>query len=108
MRIERLALAPYGVFTDRALSFRPDAALHVVLGANESGKTTTLSAVGDLLFGFPTQTVYDFAHDMRALRVGGALRMADGSLQGLKRRKGAKNTLVDDDDRPLPDDFLQR
>ena len=34
--------------------------------------------------------------------------MADGSLQGLKRRKGAKNTLVDENDRPLPDDHLQR
>ncbi|MFZ2105509.1 MAG: AAA family ATPase, partial [Roseiarcus sp.] len=108
MRIERLTLAPYGRFADRALSFCPGAALHVVLGANESGKTTTLSAVSDLLFGFPTQTTYDFAHDMRLLRVGGALRMADGSLQGLKRRKGAKNTLVDENDQPLPDDHLQR
>jgi uncharacterized protein YhaN len=108
VRIERLTLAPYGRFADRALSFCPGAALHVVLGANESGKTTTLSAVSDLLFGFPTQTAYDFAHDMRLLRVGGALRMADGSLQGLKRRKGAKNTLVDENDRPLPDDHLQR
>jgi chromosome segregation protein len=108
VRIERLSLAPYGRFADRALSFCPGAALHVVLGANESGKTTTLSAVSDLLFGFPTQTTYDFAHDMRLLRVGGALRMADGSLQGLKRRKGAKNTLVDENDQPLPDDHLQR
>ena len=108
MRIERLTLAPYGRFADRALSFCPGAALHVVLGANKSGKTTTLSAVSDLLFGFPTQTTYDFAHDMRLLRVGGALRMADGSLQGLKRRKGAKNTLVDENDQPLPDDHLQR
>jgi chromosome segregation protein len=108
VRIERLSLAPYGIFADRALDFRSEAALHVVLGANESGKTTTLSAVSDLLFGFPTQTTYDFAHDMRLLRVGGALRMADGSLQGLKRRKGAKNTLVDENDRPLPDDHLTR
>ncbi len=108
MRIERLALAPYGAFADRALNFHPDAALHVVLGANESGKTTTLSAVSDLLFGFPTQTTYAFAHEMRLLRVAGALRMTDGGLQGLKRRKGAKNTLVDENDQPLPDDHLQR
>jgi chromosome segregation protein len=108
VRFERLSLAPYGIFADRALNFRPEAALHVVLGANESGKTTTLSAVSDLLFGFPTQTTYDFAHDMRLLRVSGALRMADGSLQRLKRRKGAKSTLVDENDRPLPDDHLTR
>ncbi len=108
MRIERLTLAPYGRFADRTLNLRPGATLHVVLGANESGKTTTLSAIGDWLFGFPTQTSYAFAHDMRLLRVGGAVRLADGSMLEARRRKGAKNTLVDFDDKPLPDDHLQR
>ena len=108
MRIERLTLAPYGRFADRTLNLRPDAALHVVLGANESGKTTTLSAIGDWLFGFPGQTSYAFAHDMRLLRVGGAVRLADGTLLEARRRKGNKNTLFDADDKPLPDDHLQR
>ena len=53
MRLDRLALAPYGRFADRMLEFAPEAALHVVYGPNETGKTTTLSAIGDLLFGFP-------------------------------------------------------
>ena len=33
MRLIRLALERYGAFTDRAIAFRPDARLHVVLGA---------------------------------------------------------------------------
>jgi len=31
-----------------------------VLGANEAGKTTALSAIGDLLYGFPLRTDYGF------------------------------------------------
>jgi uncharacterized protein YhaN len=108
VRLERLTLAPYGRFADRGLSFRADAALHVVLGVNESGKTTTLSAIGDLLFGFPLETPYAFAHDMRLLRVGGAFRLADGSLLEVRRRKGAKNTLVDAADQPVPEDALRQ
>ncbi|MBE7249386.1 MAG: AAA family ATPase, partial [Actinomycetospora chiangmaiensis] len=34
MRLTHLALERYGAFTDRTLAFRPDARLHVVLGAN--------------------------------------------------------------------------
>ena len=106
MRLERLTLAPYGRFADRVLNFRPDAALHVVLGANESGKTTALSAIGDLLFGFPGATPYGFAHDQRLLRVGGVFRLRDGSLLELRRRKGNKNTLVDASDQPVSEDAL--
>lgn len=108
MRLERLTLAPYGRFADRVLNFRVGAGLHVVLGANESGKTTSLSAIGDLLFGFPTQTAYGFLHAQTALRVGGTLRLSDGSALELRRRKGNKNTLVDANDQPLSEDALRR
>ena len=69
MRIAGLALERYGGFIGRALRFRADAALHVVLGANESGKTTALSAIGDLLFGFGHRTDYAFDHDAKMLRI---------------------------------------
>ncbi len=108
MRLERLTLAPYGRFADRTLALSAGAALHVVLGANESGKTTALSAIGDLLFGFPQQTPYGFAHDQRSLRIGGLLRFADGSQLSARRRKGRGNTLLDDDDKPLAEDALAR
>lgn len=106
MKIEQLSLERYGAFTDRAITFRPDASLHVVLGANEAGKTSALSAIGDLLFGFGHTTPYDFTHESKTLRLGGVFRRRDGSVIQARRRKGTKNTLVDANDQPLPDDFL--
>jgi chromosome segregation protein len=104
VRIEELVLERYGFFTDRKLSFHPEAALHVVLGANEAGKTSALSAIGDLLFGFGARTDHDFRHDARMLRIGGTFRHSDGRAVAARRRKGTKNTLLDPDDQPLADD----
>lgn len=106
MKIERLHLERYGMFSDRTLAFNPDAALHIVLGANEAGKTSALSAIGDFIFGFGGRTVYDFKHDGKTLRVGGSLRHSDGRVVTARRRKGNKNTLVDDNDEPLADDLI--
>jgi chromosome segregation protein len=108
VRIERLTLERYGSLENRTLNFRPDAALHVVVGANETGKTTTLSAIGDLIFGFPPRTPYGFAHKLELLRLGGALRLGDGAFFEMRRRKGVSNTLVDADDKPMPDEALKR
>ncbi|MCP9629434.1 AAA family ATPase [Rhodopseudomonas palustris] len=106
MRIEQLALERYGIFTDRIVPFAPQASLHIVLGANEAGKTSALTAIGDLLFGFGGRTDYDFKHDSKLLRLGGSFRHSDGRLITARRRKGNKNTLLDADDQPLPDDHL--
>lgn len=106
MRIAELALERYGIFTDRSLSFHPEAALHIVLGANEAGKTSALSAIGDLLFGFGGRTDYGFKHDSKMLRIGGTLRHSDGRLITARRRKGNKNTLLDAEDQALPDDHF--
>ncbi len=78
MKLTQLALERYGAFTDRVLTFDADAALHIVHGANETGKTSTLSAIGDLLFGFGARTTYNFKHDNNALRIGGTLHHSDG------------------------------
>jgi uncharacterized protein YhaN len=107
LRIERLDLSPYGRFADRRLNFSPDAALHVVLGANEAGKTTTLEAIGDFLFEVRGRTAYAFAHEYRALRIGAALRFADGSRLEARRRKGERNTLVDEADKAVSDALLR-
>ena len=106
MRIAQLDLERYGLFEDRRLVFDPDAALHVVFGGNEAGKTSALSAVGDLLFGFGARTDYDFRHEAKTLRIGGQFHHSDGRVIAVRRRKGNKRTLVDDDDRPLPDETL--
>lgn len=106
MRIQRLTLERYGIFADRELSFDTDAGLHVVYGANEAGKTSALSAIGDLLFGFGGRTPYDFRHDSKTLRVGGLFRHSSGRLLAVRRRKGNKKTLIDEADQPLSDDTL--
>lgn len=106
MKIQRLALERYGIFTDRTLTFRPDASLHIVYGANEAGKTSALSAIGDLLFGFGGRTDYDFRHDSKSLRIGGVLLHSSGRTLTIRRRKGNKNTLLDEADQPIPDDTL--
>lgn len=106
MRIDHLHLERYGIFSDRKLSFDAEAALHIVLGANEAGKTSALSAIGDFIFGFGGRTTYDFKHDSKLLRIGGSLRHSDGRTVTARRRKGNKNTLVGDNDEPLPDNLL--
>lgn len=106
MRIEELRFERYGHFTDRALTLRPEARLHIVLGANEAGKTSALAGIGDLLFGFGKRTDYDFLHESRTLRLGARLRLADGALLSFRRRKGDKNTLLDESDKPLADELL--
>jgi len=106
VRIERLHLERYGAFTDRVLEFQPDACLHVVLGANEAGKTSTLQAIGDLLFGFERRTSYDFQHEQKSLRIGAQFRLADGAVFSVRRRKGDKNTLLDEEDKPVSQDRL--
>ena len=47
MRIVRLNLLRYGALTERELTFRPGAAIHVVHGHNEAGKSTALAALSE-------------------------------------------------------------
>ena len=106
MRLLRLDLEKYGAFESRVLTFRPDARLHVVFGPNEAGKSSALSAVGDLLFGFGQRTDYAFRHATGELRLGALVAGGDGEERFFRRRKGTKSTLIDADDKPLRDDFL--
>lgn len=101
-----LLLERYGPFSDRILSFRPEARLHIVLGPNEAGKTSALAAIGDLLFGFCHLIEYDFLHEAQQLRIGAEVRLADGSQLRFRRRRGKKNTLLDFNDGPLDDGLL--
>ena len=106
MRLLSLDLERYGPFTGRTVRFREGARLHVVLGANEAGKSSALSAVTDLLFGIEPRTRYDFLHEMPQMRIGAEIRAADGRRLAFRRRKGNRNTLVDAADEPLPEDAL--
>ena len=54
MWLARLDLLAFGRFTDVRLHF--DRGLHIVYGPNEAGKTTTLRAIRQLMFGFDERT----------------------------------------------------
>lgn len=134
MRIRELRLLRYGKFTDRVLSL-PHAPqdIHLVVGANEAGKSTMRRALSDWLFGFPMRsTGMDFLHPMQDLRLGGIIEdtalsreepsssqntatgdtetgaPSNGQIRSLnfERRKGQKNTLRTPADEPLPDSTL--
>ncbi len=108
MRFNRLDILRYGALTDRRLDFRPGAKLHVVYGPNEAGKSSALSAISDLLFGFPDRAAYSFLHDPATLRVGAELENRDGRTLSFRRRRGRKSTLLgnEETETALPEDAL--
>ncbi|WP_117194062.1 ATP-binding protein [Rhizobium terrae] len=108
MRFSRLDILRYGSLTDRTLTFRPDAKLHVIYGPNEAGKSSALSAISDLLFGFPAAAEMSFLHDATSLRVGAEITARDGVRLAFRRRRGRKNTLLaaTDAEETLPEDTL--
>jgi uncharacterized protein YhaN len=110
MRFDRLDILRYGALTDRELTFRPDAGLHVIYGPNEAGKSSALSAISDLLFGFPNAAEYSFLHDPASLRVGAQIIARDGQTLSFRRRRGRKNTLLaaSEGEEALPEDILAR
>ncbi|MEA2998617.1 MAG: hypothetical protein QOK17_450 [Sphingomonadales bacterium] len=106
MRFARLQLLKYGHFDGCDLDFpAADLDLQIVFGPNEAGKSTTMAAVSDLLFGFGGRTNYDFQHDQQLLRVGAVLE-CDGAELICRRRKGNKGTLLDENDEAIDDGRL--
>lgn len=106
MRIRQLQLIRYGKFTEHLLDLPPAAQdIHLIVGPNEAGKSTTRCALSDWLFGFEVRTNKDFLHPKSELRLGGVLE-ADGQPLAFHRRKGNKDTLRHPDDSPLPDTAL--
>lgn len=103
MRFVELDLVRYGQFQDCRLSFRagkPD--FHIIFGLNEAGKSTTLAAVSDLLFGFSGRTNYAFRFDAPLLRVGAVIE--DNAQQfAFRRKKGNKATVLDADENSIDD-----
>ena len=106
MRIQQLDLLAYGKFTQRRLDF-PAAAqdFHVVVGANEAGKSTTRSAILDLLYGIETRSAFDFVHLKADLRLGATLTHAGESL-AFVRHKARNRTLFDPHGQPLGESAL--
>jgi uncharacterized protein YhaN len=98
MKLLRLDLRAFGPFTDRTLDFPADGpALHLILGANEAGKSSALRALGDLRFGIPMRSSDNFLHPHPQMRIGAVFEapaaLGIGARLALLRRKGHGQTL---------------
>ena len=102
MRLVRLELKAFGPFTERILEFttKPPG-LHLIFGANEAGKSSSLRALKALLCGFPQQTPDNFLHSYDQLLVAGRLRNAAGEELSFQRRKKRVGDVLDEDGNPL-------
>lgn len=109
MRINRLDLTRYGIFTDYSISFGERAAdgpdLHIIYGPNEAGKSTALAAFLDLLFGIDPRSRYGFLHPYPTMRIGGEIEI-NGLSRQFVRIKRQQNSLLDGSDKPIADSII--
>ncbi|MDR7031326.1 AAA family ATPase [Mesorhizobium sp. BE184] len=109
MRVRRLDLTRYGKFTDYSIEFGEHAAgtpdLHIIYGLNEAGKSTSLAAYLDLLFGIEERTKYSFLHQGKAMEIGARLEFA-GQVHEFKRVKQRSNSLLNEQGQPVNEALL--
>ena len=97
MRLRRLGLSRYGMFTDHTIDFgerlgdSPD--LHIVYGPNETGKSTALAGFLDLLFGIQLRSRYSFRHGYEAMRIESDLEISDQTHRLVRVRKTTASLL---------------
>lgn len=109
MRFASLNLIRYGGFSERSYVFAPSSQdLQLFHGANEAGKSTTLSAVGDLLYGFPNLKAQDWRFDAAQLRVGACVEQDGEQLSMIRKRGRSQTLLAEDDATPLDENRLLR
>ncbi|MEQ1908314.1 MAG: AAA family ATPase [Vicinamibacterales bacterium] len=106
MRIERLDLTRFGMFTDAALDLLP-AGVNVIVGANEAGKTTAMAAIRELFYGMPHRSDYAFVHATQDLRVGAVLTDETGAQLAITRIKRKSGTLRSPADEVLDESVLR-
>ena len=113
MRFESIRVARYGCLADLATGETPLPSIVVVLGPNESGKSTFFDFLSTLLYGFrpATRQAHPFTPWTGGNPEGSArLRMDDGTVQEIHRRllsTGRSRLTVDGrdesiDNRPVP------
>ncbi len=109
MRFEQLDLLAFGPFTDERLDLRGGApgGLHVIYGPNEAGKSTSLRAVTNFLFGIPRRSIDAHLHPLPKLSIGATLS-DQGEVYELIRLKRNRDDLVDRAGRVVPGTLLSR
>ena len=105
MKIIELKLLAFGPFTNKILELGDgQEGLHIIYGPNEAGKTSSLRALRQMLYGIDTKSSDNFIHSYEKLRIGAILRRTNGSRLEFVRRKGRINTLRTLDDETLIDE----
>jgi uncharacterized protein YhaN len=106
MRFDYLNLRAVGHFTDYELMFDPSKNFHLIYGPNEAGKSTALRSITHFLYGFPAQTSDSFLHSNNKLRIEGQLKNSNGETLQFARRKGNKNTVLDENGNALNEELV--
>lgn len=76
MRIKEIDIYGYGKWVDQ--NFKVNQGLQVFLGHNEAGKSTLMSFIHSILFGFPTRTSRDLRYEPReSSKYGGKIIIED-------------------------------
>ena len=83
MRVRLLTLDSYGAFRNRTIEL--GTALSVVLGPNETGKSTALDALADLLWSIPQSSKRAFHFRRQELAVSAVLVLPDGTEVPVER-----------------------
>ena len=85
------------------------AGLHVVYGPNEAGKSSSLRARRQWLYGIPHNSSDNFVHSHQNLRIGGLLEDTRGNQFAFIRRKGRDRTMRGSDDAEVlePSDLVR-
>jgi uncharacterized protein YhaN len=108
MKILSLDLMAWGPFTGKSIDLSSgQEGMHIIFGANEAGKSSTLRGLRALFFGIPERPQDNFLHENTQLRIGASLRRSDGSELAVIRRKGRSKTLLAPDQSALGDDVLR-
>ncbi len=106
MRFEQLRLERFGHFADKVLDLAGEQ-IHLIHGPNASGKSTTRTAISDLLFGIDDRTTYDFRFERNQLRLGALIATHDGKRRlDFVRSKRRVRSLSRPDGTELQDDAL--
>ena len=107
MRLLELELTNFGALAHRHFELdRPDPALHLIYGANEAGKSTTLRAILALFYGIEHQSADARLFGPDGLRIRARLRDRAGNEMNVTRVKGRKTTLRGAGDEPIDEGRL--
>ena len=109
MRLLTFEMLAYGRFTEKVLDLSGGKeGLHMIYGPNEAGKSIALRALTNFFFGIPARTNDNFLHDNTNLRIGALILHSDGTRLHAVRRKGLKDTLLNEFGIPIPDKNLEK